>query len=215
VTLYQDAKWELRGFTYPNFWRSSQVPVKAGDRTETGLHLLQLWTRDRRRNEEVLVLYPADGYWRARPLAPEQPRWEFDPLLPTAYGSSFLIGPVEARKRPYVDIESVTFDPAGAFHVAFVRGGDATVTVTALDHERISLKVSFERHAGKMPFAALRSMFVAPDNADVAEVAADGGPRMPVMKFRRASVTEFWAGRTRPSRHNTSAPDIIFGSFRD
>jgi hypothetical protein len=215
VTLYRDAKWELRGITYANFWRPNQVPVTADGRTETSLHLLQLWTRDQARNEEVLVLYPADGDWRARPLAPEKLPWEFDPLLPTAYGSSFLLGPVEPHKRPYVDIESVTFDPIGAFRVSFVRGGEALVTLAELGRERISLEISFERHAGKLPFAALRSMFVAPGNADVAEIAADGGPRMPVMKFRRAAVSEFWAGRTQPSRHNVSAPDMVFKSFAE
>jgi hypothetical protein len=65
-----------------------------------------------------------------------------------------------------------------------------------------------------MPFAALRSMFVAVDNADVAEVAADALAKVPVMKFRRAAVSEFWAGRTQPSRHNTSAPDMVFRDFR-
>jgi hypothetical protein len=89
------------------------------------------------------------------------------------------------------------------------------VKVATLDRQRISLEVSFERHAGKAPFAALRSMFVATDNADVAAVAVDGGPHMPVMKFRRAYVSEFWAGRTQPSRHNTSAPDMVFSDFAD
>ena len=217
VTLYQDAKWELRGFTYPNFWRPNQVPVRVGERTEAGLHLLQLWTRDRERNEEVLVLYPADGYWRARPLAPLKLGWEIDTLLPTAYGSSFLIGPIEPQRRPYVDIESVAFDPSeGAFRMNFVRGGYATVRVDTLTRERVSLDVSFERHAGKMPFAALRSMFVTADNADVAEVAVDGvSAKMPIMKFRRANVSELWAGRSSPSRHNTSAPDLVFRDFKD
>ena len=56
------------------------------------------------RAEEVLVLYPADGYWRARPLPPGNLRW-------SAYGSSFLIGPVETSGRPFVDIRDVAFDP--------------------------------------------------------------------------------------------------------
>ncbi len=36
----------------------------------------------------------------------------------------------------------------------------------------------------------------------------------PVMEFRRADALELWAGRRLPSRHNTSAPDMIFGDFR-
>ena len=70
VTLYETAEWQLIGHTFPSFWRPNQVPVRVGERVETGLHLLQVWTRFQERAEEVLVLYPADGYWRARPLPP-------------------------------------------------------------------------------------------------------------------------------------------------
>ena len=34
-----------------------------------------------------------------------------------------------------------------------------------------------------------------------------------VMDFRRADALEFWAGRRLPSRHNMSAPDMIFRDF--
>ena len=37
--------------------------------------------------------------------------------------------------------------------------------------------------------------------------------RAPVMSFTRASVAELWAGRLAPSRHNTSAPDMVFKGF--
>ena len=33
------------------------------------------------------------------------------------------------------------------------------------------------------------------------------------MDFKSASAAELWAGRTVPSRHNTSAPDMIFRDF--
>jgi hypothetical protein len=220
VTLYEDAHWQLRGFTYSTFWRRPKVPVRVGKYVETGLHLLQLWTRGRERDEEVLVLYPADGYWRARPLAPAKLGWQPDPLLPTAYGASFLVGPVGQQRRPLVDIREVVFDPGeGAFRLKFTRGGGATVKVAALTEERISLDVALTRSMPLMPFAALRSMFAAPDNADTAEVSwrdIKGASHIatPVMKFRRANVSELWAGRSRPSRHNTSAPDLIFGGFQ-
>ena len=38
---------------------------------------------------------------------------------------------------------------------------------------------------------------------------------MPVMDFKRASAAEVWAGRLVPSRHNTSAPDMVFRDFSD
>jgi hypothetical protein len=33
------------------------------------------------------------------------------------------------------------------------------------------------------------------------------------MTFKRATATDVWAGRTTPSRHNTSAPDMVFSTF--
>ena len=34
------------------------------------------------------------------------------------------------------------------------------------------------------------------------------------MDFQRASAVEVWAGRLVPSRHNTSAPDMVFRDFK-
>jgi hypothetical protein len=213
LTIYETEEWQLVGLTFPSFWRSNQVRVRVGNRTETGFHLLQLWTRYQERAEEVLVLYPADGYWRARPLPPENLRW-------SAYGSSFLIGPVETDGRPFVDIKDVAFDPATrTFTLNFVRGGSATLRLDKLDQERIVLDVGLSAPvAAERPFAALRSMFVSEGNADVSQVrwrAKDSAQwtQMPVMYFKSAAAAELWAGRTVPSRHNTSAPDMIFRDF--
>src|SRR5882757_6567637 len=156
LTIYETEEWQLVGLTFPSFWRGNQVPVRVGNRTETGFHLLQLWTRYQERAEEVLVLYPADGYWRARPLPPQNLRW-------SAYGSSFLIGPVETDGRPFVDIKDVAFDPATrTFTLNFVRGGSAALRLDKLDQERIVLDVALGAPAAAgRSFAALRSMFVA------------------------------------------------------
>ena len=72
--------------------------------------------------------------------------------------------------------------------------------------------------AAERPFAALRSMFVTEGNADVAQIGWRGKDspawtQMPVMYFKSASAAELWAGRNVPSRHNTSAPDMIFRDF--
>jgi hypothetical protein len=198
LTIYETEEWQLVGLTFPNFWRGNQVPVRVGNRIETGFHLLQLWTRYQERAEEVLVLYPADGYWRARPLPPQNLRW-------SAYGSSFLVGPVETSAR--------------SFTLNFVRGGSATLRLDKLDQERIALDVSLSAPvAADRPFAALRSMFVTEGNADVAQVRwrdrnHPAWTQMPVMAFKGASAAELWAGRTVPSHHNTSAPDMIFRDF--
>ena len=214
VTIYEDVEWQLVGLSLPGFWRAAEVPVRVGARVETGLHLLQLWHRFNERAEEILVLYPADGYWRARPLPPNHLRW-------SAYGSSFLVGPVEAATRPFVALSDVAFEPqAKAFRLAFARGDSATVRLKSLDQDRIALDVAFDAPvAADRPFAALRSMYVTQTNADVAETAwrtkdARGWHEAPVMSFEKASAAAFWAGRSVPSRHNTSAPDMIFREFR-
>ena len=214
ITIYESAEWQLVGHTFPNFWRPDQVAVRVGERVETGLHLIQLWHRFNERAEEVLVLYPADGYWRARPLPPRHLRW-------SAYGSSFLVGPVETRARPFVDIREVQFDPDDkAFRLTFARGGTATLRLKALDQDHIALDVGLDAAVpAERPFAALRSMYVTQANADVAQVAwrgkgEDRWREAPIMSFDKASAMELWAGRTVPSRHNTSAPDMVFGDFR-
>lgn len=212
VTIYETGELQLIGHTFSSFWRPNAVPVRVGARVETGLHLLQLFTKFKERTEEVLVLYPADGYWRARPLPPEH-------LSYSAYGSSFLIGPIETAGRPFVDIRDIAFDPATrSFRLAFARGGEATLRLDAVDREHVSLDVKFERAIEARPFAALRSMFVTETNADAAQVAwrarhGNAYEVAPIMSFGRADVEELWAGRRLPSRHNTSAPDMIFRSF--
>jgi len=160
------------------------------------------------------VLYPADGYWRARPLPPAHLRW-------TAYGSSFLVGPVETQGRPFVDISEVRFDPTiRSFGLTFVHGGAATLRLQELDQDHIVLDVHLDPAVPPdRPFAGLRSMYVTQRNADVAQVAwrgnaAHGWREATVMDFGRANVVELWAGRTLVSRHNTSAPDMVFRAFR-
>jgi hypothetical protein len=213
VTLYETGDLQLIGYTFSSFWRPNTVPVRVGQRVENGLHLLQLFTKYRQRTEEVLVVYPPDGYWRARPLPPPH-------LGYSAYGSSFLLGPVEPGGRPFVDIREIAFDPTSlAFRLALARGGSANLRVEAVDEEHIALAAALDPAvAPPLPFAALRSMFVTDTNADTAEATwLSPGARSfkvtPVMDFRRASVTEFRAGRRLPSRHNTSAPDMVLRDF--
>jgi hypothetical protein len=212
ITIFENAEWQLIGHTIPNFWRKTIVPIRVGDRVETGVQLLQLWTRAQDRAEEVLVLYPQDGYWRARPLPPVNLKW-------SAYGSSFMVGPVEFKERPLVDIREVVFDPnTRSFRLTFARGGSATLRVESLDQDRQVLDVTLDPVAD-LPFAALRSMFVTEINNDVAHLGwrVKGAPsweRQPIMDFKRASAVEVWAGRLVPSRHNTSAPDMVFRDFK-
>ncbi|HEX5866815.1 MAG TPA: hypothetical protein VFY72_03860 [Beijerinckiaceae bacterium] len=213
VTFYEDVETWLTGTTFANFWRPHDVPFRVGDRVERGLHVVQLWVRRDERAEEVLVIYPADGYWRIRPLPPAHMRW-------SAYGSSFLVGPVETEGRPVVNIKEISFDPkAMTFRISFARGGSATLKLETLDRDRLVLDVQFDQPVAGRPFAALRSMYVTEFNADVARIAlrepdARGWREEMIMSFAKGRATDVWTGRLVPSRHNTSAPDMIFNRFQ-
>jgi hypothetical protein len=71
VLLYREAGLQIFGHTFSSFWRPATAVVRIGDRVEKSLHLLQVHLRRAGHQEEVLVLYPQDGYWRARPLSPD------------------------------------------------------------------------------------------------------------------------------------------------
>ena len=214
TVLAETDRYRLVGYTYPSLWRPDGAKVRIGGKTEEEIHLLQLWLKHGGHAEEVLVVYPQDGYWRGRPLTPAN-------LKNTAYGSSFLVGPVEMDGRPIVALKDIAFDPsAGSFHMDFLRGGGATLALKTVDQERMLLDVTFDTAApANQPFAALRSMYVTETNADAARVAwvdanGKGWGEAPVMSFSGGPARELWLGRSLPSRHNTSAPDVTFGPFR-
>jgi len=164
-TIYEEPGLWVVGWTFPTFWRPSTATVRIGDRVEKGLHLVQVWMIRPMGGEEVLVFYPQDGYWRLRPLAP-------DGRAPTAFGSSFLIGPVEVDGRPIVKLKEVAFDPkARRFSLAFEQGGSAEISMTVVDQNRHVLDITFDRAVGGRPFASLRSMFITDFNNDVARIA--------------------------------------------
>jgi hypothetical protein len=213
TTLYDGPNLRVIGFTFGSFWRPADAVVRVGDRSERNLHLLQLWVPGPHGWEEVLVLYPPDGYWRARPLTP-------DGLANTAYGSSFLVGPIEMQERPLVRIDEVAIDPASrTVRLGFARGGSASLSIAEIDQAHESLDVALDPPITGGPFAMLRSMYVTATNNDVARIAlrepgAAGWREQGIMRFDQARATELWAGRLVPSRHNTSAPDMVFRAFR-
>jgi hypothetical protein len=213
-TIYEEPAMWLVGWTMPTFWRPATARVRIGDRVEEGLHLVQLWMIRPMGGEEVLVFYPQDGYWRLRPLAPEG-------RAPTAFGSSFLVGPVEEAGRPIVELKEIAFDPATrTFTLAFARGGRAHLTLVAADQNRSAIDVRLDAPVAGRPFAMLRSMYVTEFNNDAARIAvrekgARGWREGDVMSFDKALATDVWLGRRTHSRHNTSAPDFMLNSFSE
>ncbi len=212
VTFYEDNDIWLTGYAYPSFWRPANVPVRVGNRSENGLHVVQLWVKHQERAEEVMAFYPPDGYWRARPLPPQNLRW-------TAYGSSFLVGPVDMQLRPVVELTEIVFDPkTRTFTMGFKAGGKASMKIETLDQDRIVLDVTFDGVPKDKPFASIRSMYATEFNSDTAHVAwrtkgGNGWGEARVLDFKGANATELWTGRLVPSRHNTSAPDTVLNRF--
>lgn len=215
VVLLDNAEWRIVGMTLPSFWRPQSVPVTVGQRSDRGFHLLQVFKKENGKALEAIVLYPSDGYWRLKPLP--------DPRFGDGvYGSSFLLGPVEAAARPVVNITSIRIVPKPlAIHVRFADGGSAVARVDEISRTRTALDVTlFKPTAAAQPFAVLRSMYVTPDNADVSEVRWQASPQaaqqvLPLPEVKTLQATQVRFGRSLPSRHNTSAPDIMFGGFDD
>jgi hypothetical protein len=214
LILHEDDSSMLVGHRHAEFWRDGNVSLQVGARKEVGLHLVQLFVKAPGREPyEYLVLYPQDGYWRARPLPPER-------MNSVAYGTSFLVGPIEEKKRPLVALKDVVYDPGNrAFEFGFEKGGKARLRVAQIAERGTALDVTFEPGITGRPFAALRSMYVTEVNADAAQVswrepAAGGWKSQPVMDFKKASAHEFWLGRFSISRHNSSAPDTLIRAFR-
>ena len=214
TVIYKDNELLVTGETLPAFWRPGTGTVRVGDRVEPDLHLLQVWLMHDKVPEEVLAIYPRDGYWRPRPLSPTG-------LKTGPFGSSFLIGPIEQKKRPFVVIKELIFDPkTRTFAVTFERGGAATVRIAEANTSRMALDVVFDRPIVGRPLAMLRSMYITEFNNDVARIAvrqkgAKAWNEENIMKFHRALATEVWAGRLSPSQHNTMSPDIVFNGFSD
>ncbi|MFI5011026.1 MAG: hypothetical protein ACHQAY_01635 [Hyphomicrobiales bacterium] len=212
ITFYESPFLWVTGYELSDYWRRRDVPVRVGDRVEHNLTMVQLWVFVRGMAQQVIVLYPTDGIWRIHPLPPANLPWN-------AYGSSFFVGPLEQKERPVVDIKEIAFDPTTkSFHLDFAAGGGGDVRLAELDDDHVSLEVSFDRAIEGKPFAALRSMYVTEFNADVARIAllepeAQRWVEEPIMSFRSAKASRVWMGRLVPSRHNLSAPDLVFSGF--
>lgn len=213
TTLYEDASLRLVGVTRTGgLFASQAVPVRVGDSEPAGYAAVELWVGEAGRAERVLTLDTSSGLWRMRPLAPEG-------RATTAFGAGAVIGPLADGDGVRTAIESVVFAPrARTVQLAFAQGGGAAVRLAVLDRERIALEVVFDRPVAGRPFAAIVGDHVTRSVSEIAEIAvreadAPGWREAPIAAFDAAFATDVWVGRTVPSRHATSAPDLALGRF--
>jgi hypothetical protein len=217
AVLYEDDNLIVKGITYRSFWRKETARLTIGGKTDGGWHLLQVFSKRtllHGKPFEFLVLYPTDGYWRARMYPPKG-------VKENVYGASFLVGPIEEKGRPVSDIESVSFDAAARrFDLKFRRGGAAHLSFGEPDAQALKLDIALDRTGMPtgLPFAGFRSMYVAEDNSDTARLMwrASAGEAMQgglLPDFKEARAAEVKLDRVVPSRHNTLAPDFVFRDF--
>ena len=217
LVLWEDDQWVLVGNTYATFWRPNDVPVSIDGAVTSQLHLLQLHKKDATEptggRHEFLVLYPPDGYWRAKPIPAA-------PLPSSTYGTSFLVGPIIEAARPYVDIASIEFVPSSlSFKLSYADGSHGTMRLLELSRDKLALDYRQDAaRAASQPLAAIRSMYVTDLKSDVAEVTLRAAPGQSptltrISDFKQERACEVAFGRTVISKHNPSAPDMWFGEF--
>jgi hypothetical protein len=217
LVLWENERYLMIGNTYATYWRPDQVDVVIDGKVTHGIHLIQLHLKDKSEPKqgayEFLVMYPPDGYWRAKPIPKP-------PLTESTYGSSFLVGPVKEGVRPVVELAKVEFVPSEmTFRLSYEDGSHGAMHLLEIDRDRLVLQYEHDRPMpASQPLAAIRSMFVTPERADVAEVrwraSAGGAPTTEsVSAFQRATAYDVAFGRSVVSRHNPSAPDMWFGQF--
>jgi hypothetical protein len=217
VVLWETEQWVMLGTTYESFWRPNQVDVVVSGKTTRQLHLVQLYRKDSSEptegRHEFLVVYPADGYWRAKPIPSL-------PMTASTYGSSFLLGPVEETVRPVVELAKLEFAPERmSFLLDYEDGSHGVLHIAEIDRARLVLDYRHDRPLPPtQPLAAIRSMFVTPERSDVADVswqASADAPltSQPIDTFTEARAVDALFGRSVVSTHNPSAPDLWFGAF--
>lgn len=217
VILWETDQYLLVGNTHQSFWRPNKVDFVVNGVSTRELHLVQMYLKDKQEpklgRHQFLVLYPPDGYWRAKPI----------PTLPLnygVYGTSFLVGPIEEAGRPLVEITRVEFVPQTlSFHLDYRDGSHGEMKVAALDRKHVALDYTHDRALpDSKPLAAIRSMYVEAQKSDMAEVSfrSAGASRLVTRvlpSFTSAEASEVNFGRSQVSRHNASAPDMWFGAF--
>ncbi len=199
-----------------DWWRGRGMRVVAGNEVRDGFQQVTFYRRCPGCSTQIpgadswpsfLVLYQ-DGNLR---LIPHPPQGQES----VCYGSSVIVGPVEvpapinAQSRPYVDIQTVTFNPqtVPCFDITYVNGGQAHVCPT-VDRSQAVANVEIAYDTVNKPFAVLRCMWVSDGNADVDHIQNYEGDFSILSNWTQLTGPWWFFHRDSWSRHNNSAPDI-------
>lgn len=154
---------------------------------------------------QVFVLYQ-DGNARFIPVTPEGLDW-----IP--FGTSVILGQTYSDSiRPYTSIQQLDIDPERwSMRIFYKDGGSMLLNINSTYSEtqvQVS-KIFFTRDRYTLPFATIRSMYVAEGNTDVDSVKVDDKQTYHVMdQWGYVQGRSFAFYRSCISRHLTLSPDI-------
>lgn len=151
---------------------------------------------------QVFVLYQ-DGNCRILTFPPPGIDW-----IP--FGSSVIIGQTDPTlPRPYAAISRVVIDPSAlTMSVFYDNGGQAVLTVTAVEGSTTVAVSSISYTNNSLPVMTFRSMWVADGNADVDHVSTPQGVWPILTGWENLTSPYVLFFRACISRHNTLSPDI-------
>ena len=154
---------------------------------------------------QVFVLYQ-DGNSRILTFPP--PRLEAS-WIP--FGSSVIIGASDpSMVRPYAAISRVDINTADLEMTLWYQDGGQAIISLVTERFSTILKVSLITYAtnSSLPFATLRSMWVADGNSDADRVATENGEWHIQHGWSELTGTNISFFRECVSQHNTLSPDI-------
>jgi hypothetical protein len=206
--LYDDGESVIEAVTEPDWWRPKGMSVSVDKGQEaSNVHYLRLYRRSEEKDSwpQFLIFY-SDGSMRLNPQPPVGKQ-------NVCFGSSVIIGPAAVADKPFADVIYARYvSLIKRLFVVYKNGGQATLDLSKLNRETARVKVTVNYPTDKLPFATFRSMYVAPEKADVNNVrwteAGGKDHEIDIMTFTNAVGKDFFFYRGVVSKHNTSAPDI-------
>lgn len=154
---------------------------------------------------QVFVLYQ-DGNARLIPVTPDGLDW-----IP--FGTSVILGQTYSDSiRPYTSITQLTIDPERwTMRLLYKDGGSLLLKIKSSYSETQAYvsDIFFTRDTYTLPFATVRSMYVAEGNTDVDSVKVDNDKTYHVMdQWGYIQGRSFAFYRSCISKHLTLSPDI-------